>query len=150
MRFFLLYMVMGLLIVKTGHAQDLSPTGLWLTENKRAVIEVSSCQNGQSLCGEIAWIIDGGMEKDTQNPDPAMRNNDLCGMQILYGFKKGSGSREWVDGKIYKADDGDIYNANLTVVDENRLRLRGYIGMPLFGKTQIWTRVSADHPRCDA
>jgi len=123
--------------------------GLWMTENKRAVIDVKPCADGGPVCGEIAWIIDGGMTVDAKNENPELRNQPLCGLQILNGFKSGAKSNEWVDGKIYKADDGDVYNASITQIDENRLRLRGYVGIPLFGKTQIWTRVPDNHPRCD-
>ena len=122
--------------------------GLWLTENKRAAVEITSCQEGQSLCGKIAWIIEDGMQLDEKNEDPALRSNKLCGMQILYGFNKGKTDGEWNDGKIYKADDGDVYNASIKQIDDNRLRIRGYIGIPLFGKTQMWTRAPNAHPRC--
>ena len=92
-------------------------------------------------------IIEIGMQMDEKNPEPALRDEKLCGMQILYGFRR-LNEKEWVDGKIYKADDGDTYSATITQIDDNRLRLRGYVGMPLFGKTQIWTRLPADHARC--
>ena len=147
MRFFLLL----ILVTVAGTARAADVDGLWLTENKRAAIHVTQCENGRSLCGSIAWIIDGGMQMDVKNDDPAKQNTPLCGMQILYGFEKGKAAGEWVDGKIYKADDGDVYNATVKQIDDTRLRLRGYVGIPLFGKTQIWTRVSpADYPRCGA
>ena len=133
----------------TANAQESDVEGLWLTQNERAAIKIEKCENGQSLCGKIAWIIEGGMQTDEKNQDPSLRDTPMCGLQILYGFKQGKAAGEWVDGKIYKADEGDVYNASVTQIDENRLRLRGYVGMPLFGKTQIWTRVNpADYPAC--
>lgn len=147
MRLSLPLFLMTLLISTNVFAADAE--GLWLTENKRAAIEVTECEDGQSLCGKIAWIIEGGMQVDEKNEDPALRQNKLCGMQILYGFKKSKIEGEWNDGKIYKADDGDVYNASVKQLDDNRLRVRGYVGVPLFGKTQIWTRLDdASHPRC--
>lgn len=138
------------LFVSPASAQNRDVEGLWLTENGRAAVQLEKCEDGASLCGEIAWIIAGGMQMDTQNEDVSLRDRPLCGMQILYGFRQGKQDNEWLDGKIYKADDGDIYNASVTQVDDNRLRLRGYVGMPLFGKTQMWTRVDpAEYPSCD-
>lgn len=123
--------------------------GLWLTQNERAAISIEACEDGASLCGKIAWIIDGGMQVDEKNEDTALRARPLCGLRILYGFHQGKEPNEWLDGKIYKADDGDVYNASVTLVDTNRLRLRGYVGIPLFGKTQMWKRVDqADYPVC--
>lgn len=146
MRLFLPLLLVTLSLSTNAFASNIE--GLWLTENKRAAIAVTACENGESLCGKIAWIIEGGMQVDEKNEDPAMRNNKLCGMQILYGFSKTKTDGEWNDGKIYKADDGDVYNASVKQIDDNRLRLRGYIGIPLFGKTQIWTRLPDTHPRC--
>ena len=113
--------------------------GLWLTENERAVIELSECMQG--LCGEVYWITDGGLQYDQYNPDESMRNRPMCGLPILWGFEKDEPGR-WEDGHIYKADEGDTYSANLTLMEDGRLKLRGYVGLSLFGKTQIWTPVS--------
>ena len=135
----------------TALAQDKIPTGLWLTGNERSAIEIRPCQdNEQELCGRIAWIIEDGMQFDTENPDKALRDRPICGLQILKNFEQSSKSPDkWEDGKIYKADDGDTYHANLKVLEQDKLRVHGYVGIPLFGKTQIWTRVSQeDYPQC--
>lgn len=132
----------------TSFAASIDPSGLWLTENKRAAIQISDC--GDKLCGHIAWIIDSGMQKDSKNPDPAKRNNPMCGLPILWGFSQNANNpKVWEKGRIYKADEGDIYHATISVVDENKLYLRGYVGIPLLGKTQYWTRVSKkNYPAC--
>lgn len=126
------------LLPQLAHASGAE--GYWLTENKRAVIHLKSCDN--SLCGNIYWIIEGGMQYDSKNPDPRAKDKPMCGLQLLKGFKKKGDN--WKNGKIYKADEGKIYDANITVKNPTTLTLRGYIGMPLFGKSQTWTRVSAD------
>ena len=134
-------------------AQDtpLDPTGLWLTQNERSAIRIEHCDNNnEKLCGHIAWIIEGGMQYDRENPDETLRDRPMCGLQILRAFDQNAKNPDkWEDGKIYKADDGDLYNANLEMINQDRLRVHGYIGIPLFGKTQVWERVSADdYPRC--
>ena len=111
---------------------------LWLTENERAVIQIEKCDD--SLCGYVYWIIDGGMEFDTKNPNPNNRNDPLCGLQILKDFER-KAEDKWEDGTIYKADDGDTYNADIKLSSTKKLEVRGYIGLPVFGKTQTWTRV---------
>lgn len=124
----------------------MSPAGLWLTENERAVIEITPCSEG--LCGYVHWIIDGGQQFDKHNPDPALRDDPICGMRILWGFEK-SADNTWEGGRIYKADDGDLYKANLALENSDRLKLRGYVGLPLFGKTQYWSRANPDlYPQC--
>ena len=128
----------------------LDPTGLWLTENKRSVIQMKKC--GENLCGYIAWIIEGGMQRDNKNPQENLRDQPMCGLQIVQELKQNKNNlNEWQNGKIYKADDGDIYDATLTIKSAGTLKVRGYVGVPLFGKSQNWTRVNAvDYPACRA
>jgi uncharacterized protein (DUF2147 family) len=62
----------------------------------------------------------------------------LRGLQILSGFKQdGNG---WYGGKIYNAEDGRTYGADITLTNANTLNLRGCVFKPLC-KTQTWTRV---------
>lgn len=120
--------------------------GLWLTQNKRSVIKVEPCDQG--LCGRVHWIIEGGMQFDEKNPDAAKRGVPMCGLPILWGFTQ-EGPGEWEDGRIYKADEGDTYDANLEVLEDGTLKVRGYMGLSMLGKTQIWTRADeAAYPPC--
>lgn len=92
------------------------------------------------------------MEFDAKNSDESFRNKPLCGMTILYDFEKNQKDEAlafWNNGKIYKADDGDTYKANLVLLEPNLLKLRGYVCIPAFGKTQEWSRVDVkDYPFC--
>ena len=45
-------------------------------------------------------------------------------------------------GQIYNGENGKIYNANISLQPDGKLRLRGYVGSPMFGETQLWTRVN--------
>ena len=125
------------------------PNGLWLTENQRSVIQVEACKdNHDLLCGHIHWIIKDGMAFDSKNPDSAKQKNPMCGLQLMGGFKQ-QDAMNWIDGKIYKADEGDTYDATIQLLPMGKMLVRGHIGMPLFGKSQTWTPVSGkDYPRC--
>lgn len=136
------------LFFHAGSALAESPlAGLWLTENQRSVINIGECEQG--LCGSIHWIIEGGMQTDSKNPDESRRDQPMCGLPILWGFNQHS-DIAWEDGKIYKADDGDIYDANLELNNDGTLHVRGYRGVSFLGKSQTWTRVeSANYPACE-
>ena len=146
----LLAALLAILPVSSALAQTPAPdpTGLWLTENKRAVVEIDHC--GTSICGNVHWIIKDGMQTDSKNPDAAKRERPICGLPLLWGFTQNpKNPKVWESGNIYKADEGDTYHATVSVVDQNKLYLRGYVGIPLLGKTQYWTRVSnKDYPKC--
>lgn len=147
----LMILTLGLFCAHAQSEKAAEPYGLWLTENKRSAIKVMKCEeNPNEICGKIAWIIDGGMQYDTENPDESLRGRPMCGIKILKGFEQAKNSPEkWRDGKIYKADEGDMYTASLTVLGEDKMRVRGYIGIPLFGKSQIWKKVyQKDYPPC--
>ncbi len=126
----------------------ISPEGLWLTENNRSAIKIEKC--GDALCGKIAWIIRHGMTYDTKNPDPAHHGDPLCGLVILKGLKAVPGEDgEYEDGEVYKADEGTTYSASLSVLEPDKLKIRGFLGISLLGKSQVWTRTTEkNYPPC--
>ena len=128
--------------------------GYWLTANERGVIHIMDCKHSESgepsLCGKIHWIIEGGLQKDVHNEDESLRDRPMCGLKLMGDFEP-DGENEWEAGFIYKADDGEMYDANIELQEDGTLRLRGYVGLSMFGKTQIWTRVNkADYAKCKA
>lgn len=142
-----LFVLILLLIPVSAMAETPDPAmGLWLTQNERSVIQITPCEAG--ICGSVYWIIDGGMQTDANNPDEAKRSAPLCGLPILWGFEK-QRAGTWSNGNIYKADDGDLYSANLETQEDGTLKVRGYLGVSWLGKTQIWSRVNAaDFQKC--
>jgi len=78
---------------------------------------------------------------DFRNPDPALRGRKILGMVFLYDFKPTSDPDAFEDGSVYNAEDGKTYRASIALQPDGRLRLRGYVGIPLFGRSEIWTRV---------
>jgi uncharacterized protein (DUF2147 family) len=144
----------ALLAAMTGGAlaQDGGIAGRWLTEDGKGVIAIEPC--GSSLCGKIDWMKPPATAKpedvprDKHNHDPARRQQPICGLRIIYGFHPdGDNSRSWLAGNIYDPESGETYHANITLEDRNHLRLRGYIGIPLLGESQIWTRADK-YPYC--
>jgi uncharacterized protein (DUF2147 family) len=113
--------------------------GRWKTETHNAIVEINRC--GPSICGRILTsdaLRTNPNFKDAKNSDAALRNRPLLNLQILGGFTAdGTG---WSDGKIYNADDGKTYGADITIISPNQLKLRGCVFKP-FCKTQTWTRV---------
>lgn len=147
---FALLLVIGLgLHAEAQVPQPRQVLGRWLTGSRRGVVEIFSC--GQSLCGKLVWLIEpirrGKPAIDDKNPDPALRQRPLCGLVILGGFRHTEPQR-WTDGWIYDPDSGDTYHATIFLESAGLLKLRGYVGIPLFGETQIWTRPDSRYGSC--
>jgi uncharacterized protein (DUF2147 family) len=107
--------------------------GPWLTEDRGGVIDIEPC--GSLHCGRIIGLA----AASSGNPPPKdVNGNSRCGLEIIQGLAE-TDPGEWT-GKITNPDDGQVYSARLSVDDRGRLRLRGYVLVPLLGQTQIWTR----------
>jgi uncharacterized protein (DUF2147 family) len=137
---------------EAAHESPLSPLGRWYAEGGAAQVEITDC--GERLCGRIVWLRspfdEYGCElRDRYNPDESLRDRSVSGLQILGGLARiSTNAPVWKGGTIYDPGSGNTYRASLTVLDENRLELRGYIGIPLIGRTARWFRVGAEQAAC--
>lgn len=132
------------LAAQSSPALGADPQGAWLTEDKDAALTITTC--GSQLCGRIIWLesaTDGSglLRQDQHNPDPARRTQRICGLVVIRDLKP-SGPNTW-DGNVYNPQDGKTYSGNITVLSNQKLRLQAYIGLPIFGRSQTWTRVDS-------
>jgi uncharacterized protein (DUF2147 family) len=117
--------------------------GQWITEGEKSYVEIYKCE--QLYCGKIVWLKnpkdEEGREKvDKKNPDESLRNRKLLGLPILWSFRH-NGENLWENGKIYDPQDGKTYSCKMTLEGE-KLKVRGFIGFSLLGRTAVWTRKS--------
>ncbi len=116
--------------------------GIWLSADGTGWIKIELGDSG--LVGSIAGSPDNSdnrkpSDKDELNPDPALRDRPLLGLTIMEGFTR-AGEGRWKNGRIYDPNSGKTYQCKLTLIDENTLELRGYIGISLLGRSETWTR----------
>jgi uncharacterized protein (DUF2147 family) len=128
------------LIANVSLASD-AIEGVWITADGDGLIELQ-VQNEQ-LSGIIAGSLSDPERKnlaryDDLNPDPNLRERPLLGLAIFANLVS-SGDQQW-KGEVYDPNTGKTYQCTLTLVDTNTLKLRGYIGFSLLGKTRMWTR----------
>ena len=85
----------------------------------------------------------GGKPKvDRQNPKEELRSRPIVGLRVVEGFEY-SGGGEWKHGRIYDPESGKTYKCKMRLTDEGVLKVRGFIGFSLLGRTTEWTRVNA-------
>ena len=119
--------VMAMLLLSLLGIQEAetSPAdGAWLIND--LVLDIFDCQH--LVCGRIVWI-----------GDPARRPAQ-CGKTVVWGLQA-QGRNEWADGSILDPDDGRIYRLAATLETDGTLHARIFKGVPLFGRTEILTRV---------
>ena len=133
--------VVMLIVPVVFAAQPDAVIGEWYTAEGTSVVEIFKCAD--LYCGKIVWLKnpknDEGKDKvDVKNPDETRRNRKIMGLEILSGFKYKDDNR-WEDGKIYDPKTGKTYSCKMQI-DGNDLKIRGYIGFSLFGRTTVWTK----------
>lgn len=126
-------------------AQENSPVGLWKsiddTSGKPTALIRITEQQGE-LQGKIEKLFRGPNED--QNPKcvqctDARKDQPIVGMTIVSGLKK-TGD-EYTGGEILDPKNGKVYKSKLTVRDGGKkVEVRGFIGMPMFGRSQVWLR----------
>lgn len=126
-------------------ASELSPVGIWLIGDKKAKVEIY--QKDNELEGKVVWMKEPLDEKgepklDTKNPDESLRKRPVLNLVFLKGFKKELGENKWSGGTIYDAKNGKTYKAWIKIIDEKNMKLHGYVGISLFGRTDDWTKDS--------
>ena len=126
-------------------AAEASPVGLWKTIDDesgkpKSLIRIS--ENDGVLSGRIEKLF----RAPDQDQDPkcvkcegALKDQTIVGMTILTGLKKDGES--YSGGQIVDPANGKTYKSKLTVAEDGKkLNMRGYIGVPMLGRTQIWLR----------
>ena len=130
--------------ISTAHASD-SPVGLWRTIDDKTGKEKSLVRiveaNGE-LRATIEKLFREPNEEATPNCDKCpgeRKNKPVVGMMIMTGLKK-SGS-EYDGGEILDPANGKIYRVKMWIAEGGKkLNVRGFIGVSLLGRTQIWLR----------
>lgn len=89
--------------------------------------------------GTVSGSTDNKDRKDHLNPNRKLRQRSLLNAVILGDFKY-AGDLQWQDGWVYDPNNGKTYRCNMQLVDSKTLEIRGYIGISLFGRTEIWSK----------
>jgi uncharacterized protein (DUF2147 family) len=119
-------------LLAAADVSDPAILGKWLTESGHGVIEIVRCEN--AVCGSIV-----GIDRTPSEPMPTdVTGRSQCGLTIISEVTQAE-DNAWY-GKIVDPRDGATYRAKLWIDSGGRLNLRGYVGIPLLGSTQVWSR----------
>jgi uncharacterized protein (DUF2147 family) len=137
-----LFISAGIILAQVAKDFD-TVLGTWLTAKGDSKIQIYKTNN--KYYGKIVWLKNpndenGKPKVDKENPDENLRSRKLFGLEIMKDFVY-DGNYTWVDGDIYDPKSGNTYSCKMNLSqDYKTLEVRGYIGISLFGRTEIWKR----------
>lgn len=138
------FVVCAVLMSTNLHASNATVRGYW-REPSGSILRIVSC--GPALCMDIVALSDAPHPStDVRNPNRNLRARALCGLRIGEGFIERDPSHA-DGGRLYDPKSGRTYRGSMSA-DGDRLELRGYVGLRLFGRTEIWMRVPGIPRRC--
>ncbi|SNB47438.1 DUF2147 domain-containing protein [Geobacter sp. DSM 9736] len=122
--------------------------GYWTTEKGDVKLEFFRC--GKKICGKIVGLDEpvyldskdgpvGETKTDRKNPDPALRKRPILGLQVMKGVAA-TGRSTWGGGACYDPQSGKNYKCKMKLVSPDKLEMRGFIGMSLFGRNYVLVR----------
>jgi len=123
----------------------LSPVGRWRTFDDatgKAKSLVTIWEEKGKLYGKIERILD----QSSHDPDPRcghcqgeLKNKPVIGLRILWDLQRDG--TQWSGGKVLDPETGKIYKCVIALEDGGKkLKVRGFIGFSLLGRTQYWLR----------
>jgi uncharacterized protein (DUF2147 family) len=129
----------------SGGSAANTPVGRWqtvddATGNIDSVVVLWE-ENGK-LYGRIERLVN----PDPKDPDPRcvrcsgdLKDRSLVGLRIIWDLAKNG--EQWSGGVIVDPNSGKIYRCSIAVIDGGKkLRVRGFLGFSLFGRTEYWLR----------
>jgi uncharacterized protein (DUF2147 family) len=117
--------------------------GIWQSEHGNGRIQIY--KTGELYNGKLVWLTkelnEAGKPKlDINNPVESLRSHPIKGLEVLKNFSyKNEGN--WDGGTVYDPRSGKTYNCKLFMSSSDELEVRAFMGISLFGKTQVWSRV---------
>ncbi|RIL08019.1 MAG: hypothetical protein DCC71_00780 [Proteobacteria bacterium] len=136
---------------ETVQKRPAPPFGRWYAEGGAAQVEITDCDG--RLCGRVVSLRspfdeNGCALRDVNNPAAPERSRPLLGLQILHAAERAHGDGpDWI-GTIYDPGSGRTYRCEIRSDGADRLQLRGYVGVPLIGRTTTWIRVGREDDMC--
>ena len=125
------------------NVQSQTVLGKWKTiddETGQAKSVVEIYEKSGKIYGKIIDIIDPAKKKELCTKcSGADKNVPILGMTIIKGLVKDGD--EYNGGKILDPNKGEEYKCLITLEDKDKLKVRGFIGFSVFGRTQYWSRV---------
>ena len=114
-------------------------TGEWLTPTDGGKVRIGACPDKpDEMCGVVSWLpADKKNDRDTRNPDAALRSRPIVGVTTVSGFKQAAPGK-WTGGKLYDPSTGKTYKGKVSANPDGTLKVEGCVLM--ICQAQTWKR----------
>ncbi|MBP6180806.1 DUF2147 domain-containing protein [Flavobacterium sp.] len=137
--------IIALFFVTIFYGQNQTVIGKWKTiddETGKAKSIVEIYEKSGKIYGKVIEILEEEHRKKVcSNCSGEDKNKLILGMIIIKGLTKEG--NEYTRGKILDPKNGKLYKCYITLESKDKLKVRGFIGISLFGRTQYWYRAKS-------
>ena len=119
-----------------------SPVGIWKNlddEDGREKSHIEIYEQNGSLRGKVIKLLPAATITKCDKCTGTNKGKSLVGMDILWDLKK-SGN-VWDGGETLDPKKGKVYDCKIELDGKDKLKVRGFVGVSMFGRTQIWYKV---------
>ncbi|MDP5171887.1 MAG: DUF2147 domain-containing protein [Bacteroidia bacterium] len=148
-RICVLTLMVGLLPLGLSAQQADGCIGFWKTvddETKEVKSVVQIYKSGNKYQGKVVKLYrlpgeDPNPICDLCDEDDSRYNKPVLGMVVLTDLEWDASDNEWDDGEILDPQNGSVYDCYITLEGKDKMKVRGFLGLSLLGRTQYWYRV---------
>lgn len=131
------------ILITIGFSEAQTIFGKWYsidedTKKKESIIEIYK-KEGKAYAKIISVLDESKQDNVCTKCKGSRKNKPILGMNILTGLKKKDD--EWSGGKILDPKNGKEYKCYIKLLNKNTLKVRGYLGFSMLGRTVTWKRV---------
>jgi len=138
------YKTLPVLLIFLGSSimTDAQVTGKWKVPDEhdgivKSIVEIYEMNN--KYYGRVSQVLDSSRHTHCENCVGVLKDKPLTGMRILDNLTKTDNGG--IDGTVLNPGSGKTYSCYIELESPDKLKLRGYVGIPTFGKTLYWTRL---------
>ncbi|MFK5981982.1 MAG: DUF2147 domain-containing protein [Flavobacteriaceae bacterium] len=106
------------------------------TGDKLSIVEIYKSNN--KYFGKITKLYEDPSDLVCDKCEDENKNKPIIGLVVLQNL--GIDDDEYNNGTILDPNNGETYKCYIELINDNKLKLRGYIGISLIGRTQYWQR----------
>lgn len=117
--------------------------GKWNTKNNEAIVEMFKSENkyyAKIISLKTPNDANGKPRKDCKNKEAKSKDRNLQGILILWNMAYSAKEKNWKGGNVYDPDMGHTAECIITLIDNNTIKVKGFVGFEWVSQSQIWKR----------